>query len=63
MLNSESCYFSSFSNRALYMNGKTVVISAWMVVSVAFFVTFPHDIASLTNAPLKLPSNSCAVVT
>ena len=45
------------------MNGKTVVISAWMVVSVAFFVTFPHDIASLTNAPLKLPSNSCAVVT
>ena len=44
------------------MNGKTVVTSACIVVCFAFCVTFPQDIASRTNAPLKLPSNYCAVV-
>ena len=44
------------------MKGKIVVTSACSVDCFAVCVTFPHEIASLTNAPLKLPSNSWAVV-
>ena len=53
---------TNLDNNAEYKNGKTVVISAWTVVCFAFCVTLPHEIASRTKAPLKLPSNSCAVV-
>ena len=44
------------------MNGSMVVTSACSVDCFAICVTLPHEIASRTNAPLKLPSNSCAVV-
>jgi hypothetical protein len=48
----------SFESSAEYKNGSIVVASACNVVCFALWVTFPHEIASFTRAPLELPSNS-----